>query len=271
LAAEAAVAPRISPDELLFRWNNLPRDSHVALYMPDIDLNSLLELVGARSGAPTVARLDDDTLRLAVGDACWLPLPGGRATNIPGLLTVQLPPDVRRGQQFTITVHQITSHRGARRVIGSFQLTIAVNTAAQLLPTETRTLSVLRHISNAIPAADRWHAVFERYLQQIADRVRGFGGDPDAVGPSPTGEPNGGVPEGEPKSFTGKISRLRYDCFGDFEGFVLDLCPGTRTFRCTEERLAELITQACTTRRKITVVVDPHEPARPHQIIVHCT
>jgi hypothetical protein len=148
-----------------------------------------------------------------------------------------------------------------------------VNTAAQLLPAETRKLSVLRHIANAIPASDRWHAVFERYLEQIADRVRGFGGDPDAVGPSPTGE---GKPDGEPKpdgvdSFTGKIARLLYDCYGDFEGFVLDLCPGTRAFRCTERRLAAIVVQACATRSKVTVVVDKREPARPHQIIVHCS
>ena len=39
-----------------------------------------------------------------------------------------------------------------------------------------------------IPAENRWHSVFTRYLEQIAGRVRVFGGDPGIL-PSPTGDP----------------------------------------------------------------------------------
>ena len=45
----------------------------------------------------------------------------------------------------------------------------------------------MRYIQQAIPATSRWHSIFVRYLDQIAQRVRGFGGDPDTVQPSPDG------------------------------------------------------------------------------------
>jgi Putative peptidoglycan binding domain len=63
--------------------------------------------------------------------------------------------------------------------------------AALLLAEEERTLSVMRHIALAIPTGDRWHPIFARYLGQIADRVRGFGGDPERIDPSPDGEGKG--------------------------------------------------------------------------------
>jgi hypothetical protein len=72
-------------------------------------------------------------------------------------------------------------------VLGAFQLSVPVGDKATLLEPEIRNLSVLRWIGAAIPLDDQWHPVFVRYLDQIADRVRGFGGDPDRVAPSPAG------------------------------------------------------------------------------------
>ena len=46
---------------------------------------------------------------------------------------------------------------------------------------------MLRHIFRSIPADDRWYPVFVRYLDQVAGRVSGFGGDPDSVIASPDG------------------------------------------------------------------------------------
>jgi len=46
---------------------------------------------------------------------------------------------------------------------------------------------VLRWIRQTIPTDNRWFPVFERYLDQIADRVDGFGGDSDQILPSPDG------------------------------------------------------------------------------------
>jgi hypothetical protein len=77
------------------------------------------------------------------------------------------------------------------KVLGAFQITIPVRTDPEILPNEIRKLSVLRSIQQTIPTGSRWHSIFIRYLDQIAERVRGLGGDPDAVRPSPDGGDRG--------------------------------------------------------------------------------
>ena len=71
--------------------------------------------------------------------------------------------------------------------LAAFQITIPVRENGEILPGEIPKLSVLRYVQQSIPASSRWHSIFVRYLNQIAARVRGFGGNPDAVKPSPDG------------------------------------------------------------------------------------
>jgi hypothetical protein len=75
-----------------------------------------------------------------------------------------------------------------RKVLGSFQLTIPVQTKQVLLEPEERLLSVLRWIAKSIPQDNRWHPVFHRYLKQIAGRVDALGGDSTQVSPSSSGD-----------------------------------------------------------------------------------
>ena len=69
-------------------------------------------------------------------------------------------------------------------------------------------LAVLRWIELVMPIQKRWYPVLHRYIQQIAGRVGGFGGNPDQIPPSPTGQvpgvPHRGPPELEDE-ITGKI------------------------------------------------------------------
>jgi hypothetical protein len=93
-----------------------------------------------------------------------------------------------------------------RRVVGSFQITIPVAPKGALLRPEARLLSVLRWIFKAIPTQNRWHPVFVRYLDQVADRVDALGGDPDAIVPSSTGL--GGDPPGRRCRLLGWLTAL---------------------------------------------------------------
>jgi hypothetical protein len=100
-------------------------------------------------------------------------------------MTLELPEGVRRGQVYDVVVQQVSGR--PRAVLGAFQFTIPVSTKQLLLEPEIRKLSVLRHIALAIPAEDPWRLVFGRYVDGIADRVTGFGGNPDRIAPSPDG------------------------------------------------------------------------------------
>ena len=102
-----------------------------------------------------------------------------------GLMSVTLPPGVRTGQVYRLSVEQYSGI--TRKTLGAFQITIPVRTDQEMLPTEIRKLSVLRYIQQTIPTSSRWYSIFERYLDQIAARVRGLGGDPNTVKPSPDG------------------------------------------------------------------------------------
>jgi hypothetical protein len=177
------------PDELLIQWNDLPRETRATLYMPDVDIDEVMRMASARLGPAVLEKVDDHTIRCVVGDVTFVPLPSGRETTIPGLMTLELPTSVRYGEVYTVSVHQVSGV--TRGIVGAFQLTIPIRKAELMLRDEIRKLAVLRHIALAIPPGDRWSPVFVRYLAQIAARVRGLGGDPSRVKPSPDGGERG--------------------------------------------------------------------------------
>jgi hypothetical protein len=132
-------------------------------------------------------------------------------------LTINLTAGVRRGDVFDIALRQITEAAGEveptialashavassttgtrnrftwRIPVGAFQISINISTKDQLLFREERLLSWLRYVLQVVPTQNRWYPVLQRYTEQISGRVRGFGGDPDQILPSPDGTAGGG-------------------------------------------------------------------------------
>jgi hypothetical protein len=158
--------------------------------------------------------------------------------------------------------------------VGTTQFDIRVKTGAEILPRLERNLSVLKHIALSIPSENRWYPVFERYLSEVGDRVRALGGDPDEIGPSPTGSGRP-VPPGEPRPpgrerHTGRVKELVYDCTGAFEGFVLDDCGDERFFATCERSVEEIVRRACRDRDKVTVYTRNDRDRTLLRIVVHC-
>jgi hypothetical protein len=261
-------APYVT-DELIFIWQDLPSDTQVTLYLPDVDVNHVLTLASQRQGPPVLGRVDEHTLRLLVGNITYVPVPSGRLNHIPALCTFQLPPDLVRGTVYHVIVQQMEGH--TRRIIGSVQITIPITTTEEILPEEIRKLAVFRHIALKLATTNKWYPIFERYLGYIADRVRALGGNPDTILPSPTGNPYGDEqPTGKRNQFTGKVSSILYDCYGDFAGFVIDTCDGRQVFPSCERAVEEIIRRACNERAKVTVLTDDNEDRRLLQLVMHC-
>jgi hypothetical protein len=260
-------------------------------------------------------RVDDHTLACRTGGITYVPVPPGTGLNYAGLLSVDLPATVKKGQVFNIVVRQVTNASGQqppppppppaiqvnvaarrtrasaqsmalgpgggllqwRRVLGAFQVAIPVHMKEVLLEPEERLLSFLRWIEEAIPTQNRWWPVFRRYVEDIAGRVRGLGGDPTLIGPSPVGQWRHPKlhPEQEEHealtSYTGKVEGLAYDRFGDFEGFLLDTEDGERSFRSHEREVEALVHRAWVERILTTVVAERDEPHRPLSIILRGT
>lgn len=268
-------------DELLFSWNGLPADTVVSIFLPDVDLDALLEVAAQRPAPALYERLDDHTLRLRVlGEVSYLPLPPGRTSPIPGLLSVQLPFGVRAGRRWRITVQHICGV--SRRIIGAFELNVPVRTGGQLLTTERRRLAALRLMRDGLAAGSRWVPIFERYVKQVEDRVRDFGARPEDVPASPYGAPedwpadvghDSGAPPagGEPGHacnggdggvprrcdvLHGRVQEVLFDCCGDLEGFVLGTCDDRRHVRTRGAGLAALLTRACREGLTLEVTLD---------------
>jgi Common central domain of tyrosinase len=183
--AEAAVARHVGPDELIVRWHNIPRDSSATFYFPEVAADDILSLSALRQHPAVLSKVDDHTIACRLADITYIPVPGHRTGNLAGLMSITLAPGVRAGQVYRVSVEQYSGI--TRKTLGAFQMTIPVKSDPDILPAELRKLSVLRYVQQGIPASSRWHGIFTRYLDQIAARVRGLGGDPTTVQPSPDG------------------------------------------------------------------------------------
>jgi len=179
-----------------------------------------------------------------------------------------------------------------RETIGAFQLGIPVSVKADMLAHHMRLLSIMRWRAERLRRASRWYATFVRYVELFADKVRALGGNPDLVQATPDGaiplpaddakpgagaaggEDAGGVPfdpgaddwlgdtdgldtdgADKPGAWSGKVSGLLFDHFGDFEGFTLESYAGAhRRFFSRETRILKIAESAWRERHVVTVI-----------------
>ncbi|MFY9608869.1 MAG: hypothetical protein WAU45_09680 [Blastocatellia bacterium] len=159
-------------DELLFFWNNLPRESQVEVYLPSLDVGYITLLRTLRHAPATVRILDDNTLALTPDGLTYLPIPNMGAERIAGLLTVTLPDTIKTGQVFTVDVLQMRGPMGV--IIGAFQLMIPVSKAARIYAREARILAVFEERLQLTPATNRWHPILVKQVGYLRGRAKGL-------------------------------------------------------------------------------------------------
>ena len=203
--------PDGKPDELVIHWGALPAGSTASIYLPAVAAAEIIAWADRLYLTHRLTAADAHTIQTPVGTVSYLPIPQGSAVNYAGLLSIDLPAGIKKGQTFQVTVRQVTSAglpgqvvRGQvdaidvgaasersfhpwRRVMGQFNITIPVSTKGELLGREEERLSIMRWIGASITKKSRWWPVFQRYLEQLGGRVAYMGGDPVKVHPSPTG------------------------------------------------------------------------------------
>jgi hypothetical protein len=249
-----AAVERSPFDELLIRWNDVPRDSLASLYLPEWDADTILQLAASRQHPNVLSKIDAHTLAIKLADTTFVPLPRSTKQGSPGLVTLTLPDHVRTGQAFHADFHQIDRLR--ERVNGSFRFMVPIGDETTMLPDEIRHLAYLRYVAQKRPAGNRWQGVLGRWTVLLADRVRALGGDPDKVPPSLT-DPGSSKPRPDDVDcLTGKVRCLRYDCFGDFEGFVLETCDAEHVFATREPAVERVVHRACVERSRVTLRFD---------------
>jgi hypothetical protein len=77
-----------------------------------------------------------------------------------------------------------------------------------------------------------------------------------------------GRPRERQISYTGRVSGLIFDRFGEFEGFLLEADGHERKFFSRERKIEEIVVRAMREDRRVTVVADRDDRERPITIIV---
>jgi hypothetical protein len=289
-----------TPDEIMIDWSNLPAGTTASIYLPAVSASEIVAMASRMYATHDLRASDDHTIECAARGVTYIPVPTGLGIDFAGLLSVNLPQSIRRGQVFNVVVRQVTDAFGLRKsskpegkehgraaasaagksdirwrkTVGAFELAIPIHTKEVLLEPEERLLSLLRWVQKAIPKQSRWFSVFERYLGYVGDRVIGFGGDPDQVPASPFGDTETKPCRPEPCGTedrihcTGKVSSLIFDRFGDFEGFVLETDEGHHRFESRQRDVVILIERAWKERLRVTVIAESDHPQHPASILV---
>jgi hypothetical protein len=192
----------VRSDELMLDWAKLPPGSTAEVYLPAVSGAAIIARADELYTSHRLQLIDSHTLSFPAEGVTYIPLPSGLGVSFAGLLTVDLPLGITRGEKFSVVVRQIASVRAGRatsqsgafvfdewlRTTGTFKLTIDVSTKAQLLAPEEQYLSVMKWVAQAIHPTSRWYLIMERYLKQIAGRVQFMGGNPIDIHASGRGQ-----------------------------------------------------------------------------------
>ncbi len=293
------------PDEMMIDWGKTPIGSMASIYWPGVSSSSVLELAAKFYAGHMLTAADANTIQLKVmSPVTYVPIPAGAGGSFAGLFTIDLPDGIAVGQEFDVVVRRITTKRIAvppppppqiqrgkkaaaaapqaviskqlvwRYVTGSFLLRIPVQKDGKILPVDENLLAVLKWRLGIIDPGNRWYPVLLRWITYLSGRIRGMGQNPEKIPPSPYGyQPpsagDGAPGRGRERCYTGKVSELRYNCFGEFEGFDLKTCECERhAFRCCESDLEHLIYRAWVERFMITVCVCEHDARKVESVIL---
>jgi hypothetical protein len=153
----------------------------------------------------------------------------------------------------------------ARHFLGVFQFSVLVQTRREILPIIERAQTNLRRVIGTIPHENRWYPVIRRYLQQVTGKVIGLGGGQGEVGPGPHRHEH--ERRGDHRRFEGKVAGLRYDRFGDFEGFWLRTEDDLRQFSTRERGMESVAREAWRERLAVLVITEEHESHEPVSIV----
>jgi hypothetical protein len=285
---------RTEVDELMIDWGGIPEGSVASIYWPQVQASHVLALASEIYPTHSLKAADGNTVQVKVsGGVTYVPIPMAAGENFAGLLTVDLPTTVVTGQDFNVVVRRVGTRQPPpiiflkrredpngvstrvpgswRYVIGTFQIKIPVTTAEIMLFPEENTLAIMKWRLQQTAPGNRWYLVLKRYIAYIADRVKGLGGDPDAIPPSLDGAPvRVPKPCEDVVEYTGRVAEIIFDCYGDLEGFVLDDCCSVHSFKTREKEIGEILLRACKDRLTVSVIIPRTGPPRIQKIVVRC-
>src|SRR6185369_14464505 len=89
------------PDELMIDWGNVPAGARASIYLPTVDADAALDWAHRMYVSNRLGRVDAHTLACQAGGVTFVPVPGASAIDHVGLLAIELPPTVHKGQRYS--------------------------------------------------------------------------------------------------------------------------------------------------------------------------
>ncbi|HZQ16785.1 MAG TPA: hypothetical protein VFA82_08440 [Gaiellaceae bacterium] len=220
----------LPPDELMIDWGDVPRGSTASIYWPAVSAADVVSLAKTWGGASDLSASGAHTLTLTVeGGVSYVPIPEGTGQNFAGLITLEVQPGVRAGQEFEVVVRRLATRRIKtvpppppppvlqsapsqkvekrkkpaaeaafvererlgfwRYVVGSFVVRVPVSTGERMLVPEAMTLAIMKWRLAHLSPGSRWAPVLKRYIEYCSARLDGIGGDASQVPASLTWKP----------------------------------------------------------------------------------
>jgi hypothetical protein len=127
------ITDALLPDELLFEWSQgIPDASYVSIHIPSWNAADVLALADRFYPRHQLRVADAHTVEVPAGGMRYLPIPKSPYRQT-GVITVQLPLGIKKGQRFDVSVRQITN-RGRNITVPQPKLTeISLAEAGRLL------------------------------------------------------------------------------------------------------------------------------------------
>ena len=99
------------PDEVMIDWGRVPAGTTAQVYFPALDAASIVETATKRYANHRLTVRDPHTIEVPAAGLTYLPIPSGDE-HWAGLLSVDLPAGIRRGEQHSVLVRQVTTTYG---------------------------------------------------------------------------------------------------------------------------------------------------------------
>lgn len=99
------------PDELMIDWGNVPDGTRASIYLPTVDSAAVLDWAHRMYVSNRLSVIDPHTIGCEAGGVTYIPLPGASDVDHVGLMAVELPPTVHKGERYSVRVRQITGMR----------------------------------------------------------------------------------------------------------------------------------------------------------------
>lgn len=109
----ASLAAIQRPDEIMLQWGtDLPSGSTVNVYLPVVQASDIIKLANQMYFTHKLSIVDTNTISAPGGGVTYIPLPPRNPPSgetFVGLMSLELPLGIRRGQEFGVIFKQITN------------------------------------------------------------------------------------------------------------------------------------------------------------------